>query len=111
MVPWKDGWTVLSCINKSLHRKMRRTLMDGMSDTTLREFEPIVLAQLDLLIQMLTKSESTSSKWSEAFDMSQWGKPSLNVTSNLLLTRVRTRQVPVYRLDGAVRLWSKDRPS
>lgn len=89
MVPWEDGWTVASLIDKHLHRKMRRTLSHGISTEALRRFEPTVVAQLDILTQMITEKKHYDDEWSSPQDMSRICKLPLRHPGNKLIVEPR----------------------
>ena len=72
MVPWKGGETSATSIDKSIHRSLRHTLVSGMSNAALKQFEPAIHSNLDIYLQKLLEHRAPDGKWSQAEDMISW---------------------------------------
>nr|POE86600.1 cytochrome p450 monooxygenase apf7 [Quercus suber] len=75
MVPWKDGWTVISCIDSALHKRMRQTLQAGLSSNSLRAFEEASVRNIDTLVSIITTDADIRNQgWSSPKDMTAHAK-------------------------------------
>lgn len=65
MVPSKGAWSILTAIDKDMHRHKRSLSSKMLSDKALHEFEPIMIEYVDMLTKQLI----------ENLDSSQWSSP------------------------------------
>lgn len=72
MVPWADGWSSATSIDKELHRSLRNTLLLGFNANSLKKFEPAILKQLDILMDKVLQGRKHSGTWGPAMDMNGW---------------------------------------
>ncbi|CZT25549.1 related to cytochrome P450 CYP3/CYP5/CYP6/CYP9 subfamilies [Ramularia collo-cygni] len=85
LVPGGKGWSVLTCIDKDLHRTKRRLLAMGFSDASLKTFEPRMLEHMRVLRSKLDSGSATDAHgWStpkEMSDLCRW--MTFDVTADL----------------------------
>ena len=72
MVPWAGGETSATAIDKSLHKNLRRDFKSGLSASSLKQFEPAVIKNLDVYFQKILEGPRVSDGWSQAKDMNSW---------------------------------------
>ena len=81
MIPWEGGETSATSIDKSIHRSLRHTLVSGMSNAALKQFEPAIHANLDIYFEKLLERRTPLEDWSQAENMISW-------STSYLLTRI-----------------------
>ena len=86
MVPWEGGWTSATCIDKTMHRSLRHTVVSGMSASSLKLFEPSILKNVAIYFHELLEGPRFEEGWSQARDMNLWSMMIPN-TSRELLTK------------------------
>ncbi|CRG83867.1 putative cytochrome P450 4d21 [Talaromyces islandicus] len=74
MVPWADGWSSATSIDKELHRSLRNTLLLGFNANSLKKFEPAILKQLEILMDKILQGRKDQGKWGPAMDMNSWNQ-------------------------------------
>ena len=84
MVPWEGGWTTATCIDKTLHRSLRHTVVAGISTSSLKQFEPSILENVDIYFQKLLEGPRLDGGWSQARDMNLWSMKSPAAIHDLL---------------------------
>ena len=70
MVPSKGAWSILTGIDKSMHRHKRRLLSKMLSEDALRDFEPIMIEYVNMFMGQLV----------EDLDMTGWSTPKNMIT-------------------------------
>jgi hypothetical protein len=68
-----DGWTSTTCIDKTLHRNLRRVIRNGLSNDLLALHEPAILRNIEVYFSELTEVKD-SEGWSLPSDMRAWSK-------------------------------------
>ena len=85
MVPSKGAWSILTAIDKDMHRHKRNLSSRALSDKAVRDFEPAMIVYVDLFTKQLTENLD-SSKWSSPknmIDFCGFHHRSLRVTQGL----------------------------
>ena len=72
MVPWEGGWTSATCIDKTMHKSLRHTVVSGMSASSLKQFEPSILKNIAIYFSQLLEGPHLEDGWSQARDMNLW---------------------------------------
>jgi hypothetical protein len=72
MIPWKDGWSSATSIDKNLHRALRSTMLLGFSPASLKKFEPAILKNLETYFSKLLHGRPENGGWALAKDMNKW---------------------------------------
>ena len=73
LVPKGGAHSILTIIDKHVHKQRRKTLMQGFSDQALRVFEPTILSHVDTFVANLwglSLNEKIDNVWSAPVDMS-----------------------------------------
>ena len=73
LVPKGGAHSILTVINKHVHKQRRKVLMQGFSDQALRAFEPTILSHVDIFVANLWGlpiNEKSDGGWSAPVDMS-----------------------------------------
>lgn len=65
MIPSKGAWSILTAIEKDMHRHKRSLSSKALSDNALRNFEPAMIEYVDLFSKQLI----------EDLDSNQWSSP------------------------------------
>ena len=86
MVPWEGGWTSATCIDKTMHRSLRHTVVSGMSASSLKRFEPSILKNVAVYFHELLEGPRSEEGWSQARDMNSWSTK-IPTTSHKLLAK------------------------
>lgn len=66
MVPSRGAYNIFTAIDKSLHRHKHRVLSQGFSDRCLRDFEPMILKEIDIFVGRFNQEN-----WSAPTDMTK----------------------------------------
>ena len=74
MVPGREGWSTLTCIDKGMHRHRRRLISQGLSDDSLRIFEPALYGYLDTFCAKLGSGAVDWDHWTQAKNVGHWCK-------------------------------------
>ena len=86
MVPWEGGWTSATCIDKTMHKSLRHTVVSGMSASSLKLFEPSILKNVAIYFHELLEGPRFEEGWSQARDMNLWSMK-IPTTSSEFLTK------------------------
>lgn len=70
MAPSPGVYNVFSAVDKSVHRHKRKVISQGLSDQSLRAFEPMALKEVDIFVEKLLKT-TADQVWSAPIDMTQ----------------------------------------
>lgn len=74
MVPWANGWSTATAVDKGLHRVLRKTVVSGLHAKALRQFEGAIHRNLNLYLMLLTEGKKDRAGWSAVRDMRLWSK-------------------------------------
>ncbi|OTA88155.1 hypothetical protein M434DRAFT_374900, partial [Hypoxylon sp. CO27-5] len=71
MIPFPDGWSTMTSIDKSLHHNLRRVFRSGIGTESLARYEPAITRNLKIYFNELQKEQSPEG-WSAPSDMREW---------------------------------------
>ena len=106
MVPSKGAWSILTAIDKDMHRHKRNLSSRALSDKAVRDFEPAMIVYVDLFIKQLTEN-LYSSQWSSPKNMINLCRcqyRSLRITHGLT---INNRQKTDYGHHGRLWFWAE----
>ncbi|EQL03528.1 benzoate 4-monooxygenase cytochrome P450 [Ophiocordyceps sinensis CO18] len=71
MIPTPDGWSTMTSIDKTLHRRLRRVFRSGLGADFLARHEPAVVRNLRVYFGELQRDRDAQG-WGAAADMRKW---------------------------------------
>jgi cytochrome P450 len=87
MIPWEDGWSSATSIDKDLHKVLRRTVSSGFNSDSLKQFEPAILKNFNAYFtKILEDSRYAEDGWSALQEMNHWSMHNLERFPKVLLS-------------------------
>ena len=73
LLPAPGAFSIHTAIDKSMHRRKRKVLAQGLSDDVLKMFEPALLACIKKFCEKLAESQNMSGEgWTQPKNMTHW---------------------------------------
>ncbi|GME32785.1 cytochrome P450 [Neofusicoccum parvum] len=71
MLPSPGAYNTLTSVDRSMHRRKRKVMSQGLTDQCIRRFEPTMLRHVDTFIAQLCRSAPLGEWSAEVFDMTE----------------------------------------
>lgn len=74
LTPSPGVFSILSAIDKQMHRRKRRCISQGFSEDALRRFEPLMLHHIDIFVKLLLDgSAGSETGWGPTKNFAEYG--------------------------------------